>query len=294
MKTLEDKRQSALLHTMKRRARKRGLPHNFTLDQWKACLEYFDNSCAYCGSLEHPLHIDHFIPIVASGGNTVNNIVPACKMCNLSKWARNPYSWIESTDTLERILAYFTEFIGQSPYTYTREGVMSPSEYELVEENKPYHDEEFCVKVSGMFLNGYTRAGLAEMFELSPNVIDLCLVAGGIDVPKVPANSSEIANLWLGGMKFKEIETKFDLNPINVRLALVKELGTHYRRAKILAGRKEKKTKERYADKIADRRRKVNDLYWNKKYSASQIADMMKVSIQTVRLDIRNREELMY
>jgi len=43
--------------------------------------------CIYCGatSLETKLHIDHKTPVSQGGTNNVDNLVVACKQCNLGK-----------------------------------------------------------------------------------------------------------------------------------------------------------------------------------------------------------------
>lgn len=64
--------------------------HDITDEEWFACLDYFNNSCAYCGLSEtdqfkffnqqlHREHVNH------SGSNYIENCVPACTTCNTSK-----------------------------------------------------------------------------------------------------------------------------------------------------------------------------------------------------------------
>lgn len=73
------------------RKREQNKLHKINKKEWKACLEYFNNQCAYCGmTLEehknlynqqlHKEHVDH------NGSNTIENCVPACKSCNSKKW----------------------------------------------------------------------------------------------------------------------------------------------------------------------------------------------------------------
>jgi len=68
----------------RRKARERDLKATLTLEQWQACVDCFDNTCAYCGK-EKKLTQDHFVPVVKQGTYTVDNILPACRSCNSSK-----------------------------------------------------------------------------------------------------------------------------------------------------------------------------------------------------------------
>lgn len=72
--------------------------HTITDDQWKSCLDYFDQSCAYCGMKndEHKIlfnerlhmeHVDH------KGKNDLSNCIPSCKSCNSSKGEKSLTDW---------------------------------------------------------------------------------------------------------------------------------------------------------------------------------------------------------
>ena len=74
------------------KARKRNLPSTLTLKQWEEAKQHFNNRCAYCGK-ELPLAQDHYIALSKGGEYTHNNIIPACKSCNSSKSANNPFVW---------------------------------------------------------------------------------------------------------------------------------------------------------------------------------------------------------
>lgn len=82
----------------KRRSRLKSLPSSYAKEDWLECLEYFDNRCCYCGNDENHLHQDHFIPLSKGGEYTKNNIVPACKKCNLRKNAQDFFSWYKECD----------------------------------------------------------------------------------------------------------------------------------------------------------------------------------------------------
>lgn len=76
----------------RRRALKKQLPSTLTTNEWQEILVKFNNSCAYCGvqqsELDHKLHQEHVVPLSKGGGYTKENIVPACRSCNLKKGAK--------------------------------------------------------------------------------------------------------------------------------------------------------------------------------------------------------------
>lgn len=87
------------------------LPSNFTFEDWIACLGFFENSCAYCGEQTENLEQDHFVPVSCGGEYTIENIVPACKPCNLSKGSRDFWEWYKvqsfySADRISRIMKF--------------------------------------------------------------------------------------------------------------------------------------------------------------------------------------------
>lgn len=69
----------------KRAANRRDSIANFTVGDWERCKVHFNNSCAYCGE-KAALEQDHFIPLSKGGGYTRENIIPACRSCNASKY----------------------------------------------------------------------------------------------------------------------------------------------------------------------------------------------------------------
>lgn len=77
----------------KRRYLEREALATLTLSQWKSCLNYFDNKCAYCGVGKSDLTQEHFVPVVRGGEYTVKNIIPACGSCNFSKCAKDFFDW---------------------------------------------------------------------------------------------------------------------------------------------------------------------------------------------------------
>lgn len=68
----------------------------FSHQEWKECLIFFQGECAYCGGTPRKgqrLTRDHLDPI-SNGGRTIqSNIVPACSSCNSSKGATEWREW---------------------------------------------------------------------------------------------------------------------------------------------------------------------------------------------------------
>jgi 5-methylcytosine-specific restriction endonuclease McrA len=87
------------------RASKRDLPATLTVDQWLVTLKDFGGRCAYC--YEKPYQVlEHFIPLELGGGTTVDNCVPACRSCNLTKGPWSPFDLpYYYTRNAQRILA---------------------------------------------------------------------------------------------------------------------------------------------------------------------------------------------
>lgn len=59
----------------------------FTRSQRINILNKFDQKCAYCGRelVYDILTIDHVIPLSLGGTNLINNLFPACELCNRLK-----------------------------------------------------------------------------------------------------------------------------------------------------------------------------------------------------------------
>lgn len=56
----------------------------FTLREWDILVAKLKGKCGYCGQRK-PLTVDHKIPLSRGGGNTIDNIMPACLSCNTRK-----------------------------------------------------------------------------------------------------------------------------------------------------------------------------------------------------------------
>lgn len=82
-------------HTQKYNAKKAGLPHDLTQEQWAEILEQYHHACYYCGKTGVKLQREHKIPVSRGGGFTASNIVPACKSCNMRKHDRTDTEFFE-------------------------------------------------------------------------------------------------------------------------------------------------------------------------------------------------------
>lgn len=72
----------------KRRARINNIHNTLTAKEWIDILEEHKYKCAYCGkefNLFDKPEKDHVVPLSKGGHNTKENVVPACKSCNLGK-----------------------------------------------------------------------------------------------------------------------------------------------------------------------------------------------------------------
>lgn len=72
---------------------KNNLISTLSPEEWQETLDYFNNSCAYCGTTDADLHRDHVIPLSKGGFYVQSNLVPACKFCNSSKHAHDMSEW---------------------------------------------------------------------------------------------------------------------------------------------------------------------------------------------------------
>lgn len=102
----------------RRLARVNRLPHTLTEKEWEEAIDYFDNSCAYCGThqseLDEVLNQEHVVPVINGGGYVAENIIPSCRRCNSSKHARIFEEWYPeqdyfSEDRMAKILNYISD-----------------------------------------------------------------------------------------------------------------------------------------------------------------------------------------
>lgn len=67
---------------------------DLSVRDWTALCEAFDYRCAYCGERPKVLVIEHMVPEMRGGEDTLENIVPACRKCNNEKGQLTPLEWI--------------------------------------------------------------------------------------------------------------------------------------------------------------------------------------------------------
>lgn len=84
--------------------------HEISNEEWEECLDYFDNSCAYCGMTNDEClekfgkslnkeHINH------DGSNTIENCVPSCVSCNSQKREKSLDIFFTHEDTNNEIFS---------------------------------------------------------------------------------------------------------------------------------------------------------------------------------------------
>ncbi|MDD1660221.1 MAG: HNH endonuclease [Methanomicrobiales archaeon] len=74
-----------------------------SIREWVKEHEHPDE-CIYCGSKEN-LTVEHILPLVRGGPDTVDNAIRVCTTCNSSKGAKRLYEWrgLGKKDTIPRI-----------------------------------------------------------------------------------------------------------------------------------------------------------------------------------------------
>jgi 5-methylcytosine-specific restriction endonuclease McrA len=85
----------------RRKVRMARVEHDLTDEQW-ARLQAVWGGCAYCGSTERALQRDCILPISRGGRYTLNNVVPACAACNMSKGNDEVTGWLRRKRLDER------------------------------------------------------------------------------------------------------------------------------------------------------------------------------------------------
>jgi len=54
-----------------------------------------NNCCFYCKQILISVHMDHIVPLCKGGEHKIENLVPSCKKCNLSKGSKLITEWIK-------------------------------------------------------------------------------------------------------------------------------------------------------------------------------------------------------
>lgn len=89
----EYRRKMAAMSERKRRAQKAGsaVSHISERDYANILAEY-DNKCWICEQFIENLHWDHYHPLAKGGAHTIENLRPACDLCNTRKSANWPFT----------------------------------------------------------------------------------------------------------------------------------------------------------------------------------------------------------
>lgn len=85
--------EKCCINVQRRRAMKKSLISDFTIEQWEACLLYFDHKDAYTGLPLNTPSQDHIVPVSKGGNYTVSNIIPCEPRVNSSKRNKDMLTW---------------------------------------------------------------------------------------------------------------------------------------------------------------------------------------------------------
>lgn len=85
----------------------------YTLEQWKECIDFFENRSAYTGKILNSdnINVEHIIPLSKGGTSFIWNICPSIDYANFSKNDKNMEDWYRkqiyfSEERLEKIYAW--------------------------------------------------------------------------------------------------------------------------------------------------------------------------------------------
>lgn len=100
-----DYRPNRQVYNSRQRAKRYDVENTLTVSEWKERLANSDGCCAYCGEKvgQAKLVIDHIMPMLRGGFNSIENIVPACKSCNRRKATKSSEQFLKELEW-ERIL----------------------------------------------------------------------------------------------------------------------------------------------------------------------------------------------
>ncbi len=85
-----------VVRSQNRRARMNKCFSNITGAEIKSLKEKYKYRCAYCKcktDKNNPLQIDHKVPLSKGGAHILENILPSCRKCNLSKFTMDWNDW---------------------------------------------------------------------------------------------------------------------------------------------------------------------------------------------------------
>lgn len=79
-------------------ARRYNAVGKYTASEFRAVVALYEGKCAYCGNPPldgQRLEADHAMPLSRGGSNSIENILPACHLCNVRKRDRTPEEFKE-------------------------------------------------------------------------------------------------------------------------------------------------------------------------------------------------------
>lgn len=91
-----------------------------TLEEIIALKDKCNHQCVYCDS-DRELALEHFISLHSGGTDCIGNLVIACKSCNSSKHARDPYDWFQTRPTFsQKRWKSILRLLGKTPENYNQ------------------------------------------------------------------------------------------------------------------------------------------------------------------------------
>lgn len=76
----------------KRRARKLDASGSYSSAEWLSLVLEYGGRCGYCGA-GGPMQADHRVPLSRGGTHDIENIMPACRQCNLEKASMSEFDF---------------------------------------------------------------------------------------------------------------------------------------------------------------------------------------------------------
>ena len=84
----KNNRDKVVAKTHRRNARKMQNGGSYTAQEWRELCQRYGNRCLSCGRTNVKLTVDHVIPLIRGGTNSIDNIQPLCGVCNSKKGTR--------------------------------------------------------------------------------------------------------------------------------------------------------------------------------------------------------------
>lgn len=80
---------------VRNKARKLKIKVKISQKEINALIKVYNNKCCYCSIdlNKSNIHLDHYIPLARGGEHNINNLVPSCNKCNLSKGSKLLEEW---------------------------------------------------------------------------------------------------------------------------------------------------------------------------------------------------------